>query len=174
MGSGNVTGSTTNEKGMLIGSAKGAVTLTNAYISGGTAVGKCTGTVPTALVETNQTTLKTSLNNAVGTNRTWTIIGGAAQPTLPYKVTYSMGSLPAGHTIELLIDTSFEGCNTIYPAFIKGKDVVVGETMYTFKDWYTASSGGSVVGSATAVTKNTTLYAQWNTAPHTMKPVPFD
>ena len=160
-------------------SSYGSVSATSIYVNHGSTLSSTTGanlggllvdgsTVVTATANSDTaqyTYVVDSWTNATGTvtaaktvtvtfSRTLNIYGTRFNPN-GGTITLKTNSQAITNGTEIIVNASY-GTNI---STLFSNNASISRSGYTFKGWYTATSGGSVVST---VTGGTTVYAQWN------------
>ncbi len=186
-----VSGASSNEIGMIVGSANGKVALTNNYLSvsngvyigtgaaTGTAVGKNSGISGNAALLTDQSSLAATMNGLVGSNQRWTTEAGFFKnlyvPILTHEVIFTQTQLGSGFVSVNRLDTSFTGASTVYAAFpIKTISNQQGEQLI-FDCWYDDISASSLDAGDKVKLEYDVIFS-WFGDPYNgpMKPLPFE
>lgn len=175
--------------GMLVGSAKGTVTLRNCFlaVNNGLSIGTAapsniavgTGCVDKPGVQTNITTLMNALNGVIGSDSAfnkWSLYDDTMLFSIQHcTVAYSYGAIShiPYDRMPHLVDTAFHGLDALYAPFMSPSVVYYQGYAYTFKGWRFEGILYAP-GDRISVTKDTDLEAVWEKTVHQMKPVPFE
>ena len=126
----------------------------------------------TATGEPNQTIMTAG----AGTYRfTWNITDKSIEVTYPTSYTVTFGKGTGGSSVSASVESSGAITSGQYAA--SGKDITFTQTPatgYTFKGWYTASTGGSAIACMASdnvyddIATNINVYAQYNAKTYTI------
>ena len=155
----------------------GSVSPTSKIVDGGSTIGTLptpTRTSPTLTYNANGGSVSpTSANVSWGFKGWYTAASGGTQVTANTAITanttiYAQWNNPTVGTLPTPTRTS----TITYNANGGSVSPTSANVSWGFKGWYTAATGGTQVTSNTAISANTTIYAQWNNPTVGTLPIP--